>query len=354
MSSICVRICLTRPSIACFAARALDDRRVVLVDRDLLRPAEIFERQVLELDAEVFSDRPAVGEDGDVLEHGLSPVTVAWRFDGGGLQRPAQLVHDERRQRLALHVLGDDQQRLAALCDTLEHRQQILQARDLLFVDENVRILEHDFHPLWIGHEVRRQIPAIELHPFDDLERRVHRLGLFDRDHAVLADLVHGLGDDRADGLVVVGRDGANLGDHLAAHRLRHLLQFGGDHLHRPLDAALDVHRVRAGDHMFHAFAIDGLREHGGGRGAIPGDIRRLARDFTRHLGTHIFERVSQIDLFGDSHAVLGNRRRSELLVEDDIAALGTQGDLDRVGQLIDAAQDGLARLVAVHNLLCH
>jgi len=96
------------------------------------------------------------------------------------------------------------------------------------------------------------------------------------------------------------------------------------------------------------------LREDGGGRGAIPGDIRRLAGDFTRHLRPHVFERILQIDLLGDGDAVLGNRRRSELLVEDDVATLGTKGDLDRVGQLIDAAQDGPTRLVTVHDLLCH
>src|SRR5262249_46449337 len=72
-------------------------------------------------------------------------------------------------------------------------------------------------------------------------------------------------------------------------------------------DATLDVHRVRAGDHVFRALAIDGLREDGGGRGVIPGDIRRLAGDFTRHLRTHVFERVLQIDLLGDRHAVLGD-----------------------------------------------
>ena len=39
-------------------AGALDDRGVVLVDRDLLGPAEVLELDVLELDAEVLGDRP--------------------------------------------------------------------------------------------------------------------------------------------------------------------------------------------------------------------------------------------------------------------------------------------------------
>ena len=76
---------------------------------------------VLELDAEVFADAPAAGQDGDVLEHRLAAIAEAGRLDGGDVQRAAQLVHDQRRQRFAFDILGDDQQRLAHLGDLLEH-----------------------------------------------------------------------------------------------------------------------------------------------------------------------------------------------------------------------------------------
>ena len=55
----------------------------------------------------------AAGQDRDVLEHGLAAIAEARRLDGGGLQRAAQLVDDERRQRLTFDVLRDDQQRTA-------------------------------------------------------------------------------------------------------------------------------------------------------------------------------------------------------------------------------------------------
>jgi hypothetical protein len=73
-------------------AGALDDRGVVLVDRDLLGAAEVFERDVLELDAEVFGDELAAGEDGDVLEHGLAAVAEARRLDGATLSVPRSLL----------------------------------------------------------------------------------------------------------------------------------------------------------------------------------------------------------------------------------------------------------------------
>ena len=172
---------------------------------------------------EILGDGLAAGERGDVLEHGLAAIAEAGRLDGRGLQRAAQLVDDERRQRFALDVLRDDEQRLAEARHLLEHRQQVLHRADLLLVDQDDRVLEHDFHALGVGHEVGRQVAAVELHALDDVERRLHALGFFDRDHAVLADLVHRVGDDLADRLVVVRRDGADLGDHVAADRLRHL-----------------------------------------------------------------------------------------------------------------------------------
>jgi len=170
----------------------------------------------------------------------------------------------------------------------------------------------------------------------------------------VFADLVHRLGDDLADGLVVVRGDRADLGDHVALDGLRARLEVRDDRLDRALDAALDVHRVRAGGHHLRALAVDGLTEHRRRRRAVTGHVRRLARHFTDHLRAHVLERVLEFDFLRDGHAVLGNRRRSELLVEDDVAALGAEGDLHRVGQLVHAAQDRLARLLSIHNLLCH
>ena len=96
-------------------AAALDDRRVVLVDGDLLGLAEILELDALELDAEVLGDRPAAGEDRDVFEHRLAAIAEAGRLDGRGLQRAAQLVDDQRRQRLTVDVFRDDEQRTAQL-----------------------------------------------------------------------------------------------------------------------------------------------------------------------------------------------------------------------------------------------
>src|SRR5439155_12201569 len=63
-----------------FFPGAVDDRRAVLVDTDLLGRAEHVERDVLELDAEVLADHLTTGQDGKVVEHRLAPVAKARRL----------------------------------------------------------------------------------------------------------------------------------------------------------------------------------------------------------------------------------------------------------------------------------
>ena len=88
-----------------------------------------------------------------------------------------------------------------------------LQRGELLLVDEDVGILELGDHLLGVGDEVRREVAAVELHAFDDVELGLGGLGFLDGDDALVADLLHRLGDHLADGGIAVGRDGADLGD---------------------------------------------------------------------------------------------------------------------------------------------
>ena len=76
---------------------------------------------VFELEAHVLADDLA-GEDADVGQHGLAPLAEAGGLDGHRLERAADLVDDERRQGLALDVLGDDHELPGfGLHDLLEH-----------------------------------------------------------------------------------------------------------------------------------------------------------------------------------------------------------------------------------------
>ena len=233
-------------------------------------------------------------------------------------------------------------------------------------MDQDVGVLENRFHALRVGDEVGGEIAAVELHAFDHVQLGLQSLGFFDRDDAVFADLLHGLGNDLPDGLVIVGADGADLGNHaVAVDGLGQLVDFAllavavlvvlaTDDFDGLLDTALHGHRIGPGSDRLHAFAIDGLRQDGSGGGAIAGDVGGLRRDFAHHLCAHVFQRIFEFDFFGYGDAVLGDGRRTEFLLNHNVAPLGAECDLHGIGQKVHAAEDRLPRLFSVYDLLCH
>ena len=78
------------------------------------------------------------------------------------------------------------------------------------------------------------------------------------------------------------------------------------------VDAALELHRVVAGGDELGALAVDRLREHGRGGGAVAGDVGGLRGDLLHHLRAHVLELVLELDLLRDGDAVLGDRGRAE------------------------------------------
>src|SRR5215213_7806928 len=281
----------------------VDDRRGVLGDDDAPGAAQLRDLGVLELEAHLLGDDLAAAEDRDVLEHALAAVAEAGRLDGDPGERAAELVHDERREGLALDVLGDDQQRLARLDRLLEDRQDVAHRADLLVGDEDVRILEDRLHPLLVGDHVGRDVALVELHAFRELEVHAERLALLDVHDAVLADLLDGVGDDVAD-LLVTGRDRRDARDLvLAGDVLGLVLDLLDDRVDRALDAALQAERVRAGGHVLEALADDRLGEHRRGGGAVAGDVVRRGGHLAHQLRALVLEDVLDLDLASDRDA---------------------------------------------------
>src|SRR5262249_59946449 len=83
----------------------------------------------------------------DILEHRLPAVAEARRLHGASRQRATQLVDDERGQRLALDLFGDDEERLAGARGLLEQRQHVLHHPDPLLADQGVGSFEDHLHP---------------------------------------------------------------------------------------------------------------------------------------------------------------------------------------------------------------
>src|ERR687894_448362 len=333
---------------------ALDDRRLVLGDDDLAGPAQQRDVGGVELEADLLADDLTTGEDGDVGQHGLAAGPEAGGPYRGGLEGPADLVHDQGGQGLALDVLGDDGQRLARLHDLLQQREQVLHRADLAVDDEHVRVVEDGLHALGVGDEVGRDVALVEAHALGELELEAEGVALLDGDDAFLADLVHRLGDELTDGGVGSGdrRGGGDL--LLGLDVLGGREEVLGDRLDGLLDALLQGHRVGAGGDVAQTLADERLGEHGGGGGAVTSDVVGLLRDLLDELGPDLLPRVLELDLLGDAHTVVGDRGGAPLLLQHDVAALGAEGHLDGVGEGVHAPLEAAASLFLEGDHLGH
>ena len=249
-------------------------------------------------------------------------------------------------KRLALNVLGDDDERFRGLDHRFEQRKQFLQAGQLFLVDQDIGVIHVHAHLVGVGDEVGGDIAAIELHALDHFEFGLQGFCFFDRDHALVADFFHRVGEELADFRIAVGGNRANLGD-LFVRRdiLRVLLQVRDYRFHREVDAALEVHRVHAGGDGLGAFLHDCLCENRGGRGAVTRKVGGLRSHFAHHLRAHILKLVFEFDLLSDRNAILGHARRAVRLVEHDVASLGAERYAHRVAENVHAAQHPVARI---------
>src|SRR6266542_239469 len=311
-----------------FAAGALDDGGLVLGHRDAPRATQQVERDVLQLEADLLGDDLAARQDRHVIEHRLAAVAEPGGLDRDRLEGAADLVDHQGRQGLALDVLGVDHQ--------------------------DVGVVEDRLHPLLVGGEVGRDVALVELHALGELQLHPEGLRLVDGDDPVLADLVHRLGDGAAD-LGVLRGDGGDGGDLLLGLEVTGVVaDVLGDRLDGPLDAALEPQRVGAGGHVAEPLVHQRLRQHGGGGGAVTGDVVGLGRDFLGELGPEVLVVVLELDLLGDRHTIVGDGGRAPLLVEHDVATLGAECHPHHIGELVDTRLQRAPRLGVEQQLLWH
>ena len=265
-------------------------------------------------------------------------------------------IFSEPRRRFVVHVLCDDEQGLAALGCRLQDGKHVLEVGDLLVVEQDVGGLHVALHLLGVGDEVGGDVSAVELHALDDVDAGLGALGLLDGDDALFLYLAHGLGDETAYLLVVVGADAGHVLDllHVVVNLLGHSLEGVDDLADGFVDAALQVHGVCAGGDVLEAGVYDGLGQHGGGGGAVACLVAGLGGYLLDELCAHVLEGVFELHFAGYGHAVLGDVGCAEFLFDDDVAAFGAERYLDGVGQGVNAFLELFASLYVEFYLFCH
>ena len=196
-------------------ACAADYGSAVLGGLDAAGLPQVCDRGLVQPPSPLFRNDLRPGEYGDVFQHGLAAVAKAGGLDGQAVDGAPQLVDHQYRERLALHILGDDHQVAGHLQRALQHRHQFGGRRNLLVCHQDVRILDDGFHAFRVGYEVRADVAAVEVHAFDVLGLGLDALAFLDGDHALGAHLFQHVGKHIAD-FAVVGGDGGDLG-HLVA-----------------------------------------------------------------------------------------------------------------------------------------
>ena len=111
---------------------------------------------------------------------------------------PLQLVDDKCGESLALDILSNDNELLAALNDLLEQGKDFLNVGDLLICDKNVSVVDNCFHLIGICYHVRSDIASVELHTFNNVGVCLGSLGFFNGDNAVGSNLLHSLSNQLA------------------------------------------------------------------------------------------------------------------------------------------------------------
>ena len=244
-------------------------------------------------------------------------------------------------QRLALDVLGDDR---AAACsvwsDLLQQRQQVRDGGDLAAGDQDVGVLEDGLHALGVGHEVRRDVALVELQALGELELRGHgvehsstvmtpSLPTLSIASAISSPIVASCAEMVATcaiSLLVVDRRGAlSSSASLTASAAASMPRL------RPIGLAPAATLRRPSRTIAWASTVAVV---------VPSPATSLvlvATSLASWAPRFSYGSV-ELDLLGDGHAVVGDRRGAELLVEDDVAAARAEGDLDRVGEGVDAA----------------
>ena len=155
-----------------------------------------------------------------------------------------------------------------------------------------MRLVQPVAHLLGVGDEIRRHVRGRTASP-RHVEFGLHAFRFLDRDDALVADLLHRLGDHLADFGLAIGGDRADLRRlGLGGDLLRALLQFLDERGDGLVDAALQIHRVHAGGDRPAALTHDRLRQHDRSRGAVARDIVGLGRDLAYHLHAHVLELV--------------------------------------------------------------
>ena len=334
----------------------INDGGIILADNNLVARTQHLDGCLLQLQTCIFADYQTTCQGSDILKHCLTTVAKARSLNSTDLELCTQTVHNQSSQSLTLNILGNYQQRTAALNGRLQDRKEVLQIANLLVIDKDVRILHHTLHLLCIGNKVSREVTAVELHTFYYTNGSLTALSLFNSDNTVLANLLHGISQKFTNLRIVVGAYSSHLLYLLVvvAYLLSLLLDVSNNSSSSLVDTTLQIHRVGTGSNVLQTFAYNSLSQYGSCCGSVTCIVTSLAGNTLNQLGTCILEGVCQLHFLSNCYTVLCDLRSTELLLYDNVTSLGTQCNLNGICQTVNALLHLLTSVNIVFNIFSH
>ena len=98
-------------------------------------------------------------------------------------------------------------------------------------------------------------------------------------------------------------------------------------------NSGLHLDWIDSSDNGSQPFIEDGFGENSCRCCAITSNVTGLTGNFTHHTSTHVFVSVFKVNFFRNSYAILGDRWRTEALLENHVSTLWTESHFDCTGQ---------------------
>ena len=105
------------------------------------------------------------------------------------------------------------------------------------------------------------------------------------------------------------------------------------------VDTTAQVHGVHSCSNGFAALAVDGSSQDRGSGGTISSLIVSLTSNGLDELSSQVVVLVLEGDVLGYGNSILSDQRASVATLNNDVASLRTQSNLDSISELVDSSK---------------
>ena len=108
----------------------------------------------------------------------------------------------------------------------------------------------------------------------------------------------------------------------------------GPQRLDGTIQTTLDVNGTGAGHDVSHAVRKDGMGQDRRCTGSVANVLAGLLGGLAQHLGAEVLLRILEVELLGDGHAVVADKRYTPFFLDENGLGLGPQRDTNSVCEL--------------------